>query len=346
VPKTSKEIILKKTALVLASAILVSACGGGGESGGFVAGPAAPVTAANQTAVAQDAVGTSFQLFDSAAESPLAGAVVTPDEGALMRLARAEMAKLPTYLAQAPKAIAGAVATVSLNCANGGTLVVTANDPDDSGNNVTAGDSVSIAFNSCVTGSQTANGTLAFGVDSLTGVFGSYPYSGQMTVTFGNLTLSGPNYSLQANGSMSLTTNVNGVNDMNESISAPSLTMTATYAGVFRSRSLNGYVLTHRRVPDATYTYLDSYEGGGTVTGANTLASVTVSFSTPYADRFIRRSGDLYPYTGQMTLTGMNGSKLRITAEDNDSVLLEVDATGDGTYESSTPNVPWSAIVN
>lgn len=341
------ETILKNTAIVLVAAGLLSACGGGGGSGGgSSAGPAAPISAANQTTVAQDAVATSFQLFDSSAKSPMSAAAEAPDESALMQLAWAEMAKLPSYLANAPKVIGGAIASVSANCANGGTVVITANDADDSGEGVTTGDSVSIAFNSCVTGSQTANGSLGFVVNSVTGTYGTYPYAGQMTMSFGNLALSGPGYSLGANGNVTLSTAVNGVNSISESISAPSLTVSATYAGVTRSRSLNGYVLVHDRVPDATYTYLDSYEGGGMVTGSNTLASVTVTFSTPNATRFIRRAADVYPYTGQMTLTGMNNTKLRITAQDNQYVTLEVDANGDGTYESSTPNVLWSTIRN
>ncbi len=343
---TNKEIILKKTAIVLATAVMLSACGGGGGgSGGTAAGPAAPISAANQDVVAQDSVSASFQLFDSAARSPLAGAAVTPDESALTQLAWAEMAKLPTYLANAPKVMAAGVASVSVNCANGGSIVVTANDADNSGNGVTAGDSVSIAFNSCVTGTQTANGTLGFVVTSMNGVFGTYPYSGQLTMSFGNLTLSGNGYSLGATGNVTLSTEVTALNTMNESISAPAFTVSATYAGVTRSRSLSGYAVTHTREPDGASTYLDSYYGTGTVTGSNTLATVTVSFSTPVGTKFIRRAADRYPYAGQMTLTGMNNSKLRITAVDNLNATLEVDANGDDAYESSK-SVLWSTLVN
>lgn len=338
---------MRKTAIILASAAFLVACGGGGDSSTTTttAGPAAPISAANQEVVARDALGTSFQLFDSAASSPMASAAVaTPDEGALMQLARAEMAKLPTYLANAPKVLGAAQATVPADCANGGTFVVTANDADNSGNGVTAGDSVSIAFNNCVTGTQTANGTLGFNVDSMTGPFGSYPYAGQLTMSFGNLSLTGSGYSLSANGSVTLSTAVNGTNSISESLSAPSFTASASYAGVTRSRSLNGYVLVHDRTPVGA-SYEDSYEGGGTVTGSNTLASVTVSFITPNATRFIRRAGESYPYTGQMTLTGMNNSRLRITAVDNLNVQLEVDADGNGIYEGSN-TVPWITVIH
>lgn len=334
---------MRKTVIILASAALLSACGGGGDGGGVTsAGPAAPISAANQEAVAQDALGTSFQLLDSAAQSPLVAAVVT-DERALMRRARAEMAKLPTYIANAPKAVAGAVFSEQANCTSGGTVVVTANDADNN-SVLSQGDSLAIAFNSCGEGAETLNGTLAFSVGPVSGTVGVYPYSGEITMSFGNLTLSGAGYSFHANGSVTLQTAVNGVNAISEGVSAPSLTMSATYAGVTRSRSLNGYIAVHDRTPDATYTYLDAYTGGGMVTGSNTLASVSATFTTPIP--FVRRAADLYPYVGQMVLTGMNNSKLRITAEDNDSVMLEVDADGDGAYESSTPNVPWSTIVH
>lgn len=337
---------MKKTVLALScTAFLVACGGGGGGGGGTAAGPATPISAANQTTVAQDVLSSSFQLFDSAAQSPVAAAAIAKDERALMQLARAEMAKLPDYLAHAPKAVAGAVVSQSYSCPNGGNFVITANDAD--GNNVLShGDSLTIAFNNCVNGSETASGSLGFSVGGMTGTVGVYPFTANMTMTFGNLRLAGSGYVLSANGSVTLDAAVNGVNNLSESISAPSLTMSATYAGITRTRSMNGYMLVHRRTPDGACGYLDSYEGGGTVTGSNALASVTVSFSTPFATRFIRCGTQPYPYTGQMTLTGTNGAQLRITAQDASYVTLELDADGNGTYESTTPNVPWSSLVN
>ena len=45
---------------------------------------------------------------------------------------------------------------------------------------------------------------------------------------------------------------------------------------------------------------------------------------------------DQWPNVGQMTMTGASGSKTRLTANSNTQYTLEVDADGDGTYETTT----------
>jgi len=45
---------------------------------------------------------------------------------------------------------------------------------------------------------------------------------------------------------------------------------------------------------------------------------------------------DQWPYFGQMTIIGDRGSRARLTALSNTQYTLDVDADGDGTYESST----------
>ena len=71
---------------------------------------------------------------------------------------------------------------------------------------------------------------------------------------------------------------------------------------------------------------------------------MTVITSTPFQGLTSAR----HPYTGVVVATGKNNSKVRVTVHSSDpndpgAVQIEVDADGDGTYESSTL-YPWSTL--
>ncbi len=57
---------------------------------------------------------------------------------------------------------------------------------------------------------------------------------------------------------------------------------------------------------------------------------------------------DSYPYTGQLTVTGVNGASVKLTVVDNTSVTLEYDFDGNGVYGDGTDplmkTVAWSAL--
>jgi hypothetical protein len=53
---------------------------------------------------------------------------------------------------------------------------------------------------------------------------------------------------------------------------------------------------------------------------------------------------DPFPSSGQVLVTGANNSRLRITVISNTQVRLELDADGDGTFESNNV-VTWSSIL-
>ncbi len=51
---------------------------------------------------------------------------------------------------------------------------------------------------------------------------------------------------------------------------------------------------------------------------------------------FLVNYSDLFPFLGQMTITGANGSSARLTVIDNTQYTLEVDEDGDGIFETVT----------
>lgn len=181
-------------------------------------------------------------------------------------------------------------------------------------------------------------------ITALTGTYapaGSTNYNLGVALTFSNLSVSAGQSIASINGSLSLSANKNGLYSLTETIETPSLTVSGTYAGVTRSRSLTNYSATATQTPDATYTSLTSYAINGTLTSTG-LSSQTISLATPTP--FVRRGLEYYPSSGVMVIKGGSNSVVRATASDKTLVLLELDANGDGAYESNK-TVLWTSLM-
>jgi hypothetical protein len=185
------------------------------------------------------------------------------------------------------------------------------------------------------------NGTLSFAINSVSGNFGSSSYGAGMTMTFTDFTVSSAQFTASAIGTLTLSINVTGVNMLSAAISTPSLTVSGTYAGVTRTRTLADYSATMTQAPDVTYGYVTSTTVSGSLT-SSALSSQRIAFATPVP--FVTRSTDSYPSTGVMVISGASNTKLRLTALSNTEVSQELDANGDGIYESIT-TVSWNTLM-
>lgn len=330
---------MKSLAVALSTVMLVACGGGGGGSTPPVATPSATLNSSNQTIAAQDAASTAYMPLMGA--QMLTGAQ-TLDEGVLFTFARNQLDKLPSYLAAAKghSALTGAVQSQTYSCTYGGTITVSVSDADNN-NDVSAGDSVTVTANNCVESEGTLTGSLGFGIHSVTGTFGSTSYSGSLTMTFNSFTVSSSQFSANANGSLTLSVNASGVNNVSASVSTSSLSVSGTYAGVTRSRSLTNYSATSTRTPDSTYGYVTSYTLNGTLT-SSALASQAISFAT--TTPFVSLSSDYYPSSGVMVITGAANSKVKVSALSNSQVKLELDANGDDVYEGNT-TLNWNTLM-
>lgn len=334
---------MKLLAIALSSSVLV-ACGGGGGGTSTAPLPTAPtavLNSSNQNVAAEDAASTAFMPMLGA--QTLTGAQTT-DETALFSIAREQMAKLPAYMAdaKAESALTGVVQSQTAACPLGGSLTVSVNDADNNGV-LSAGDSLTIVSNSCVVSAGTTTGSLGFVINAVAGNYQSPTstnYTLGVTMNFGNFTVTTPGLVASVNGSLSLTAAANGVNTLDETISTPSLTMAGTYGGVTRSRSLTNYSATASRVPTAS-SYQTSYSIDATLTSTG-LSSQAISVATTTA--FVRQSTDVYPSSGVMLLTDSSNAKLKLTALSNTQVKEELDANGDGLYESNT-TVNWTSLM-
>lgn len=329
------------------STAFLAACGGGG-GGGTAYAPAPIVTASlnstNQGVVAQEVTSTAFSAVSNSttAVTTIIGAQ-TVDESALFSFAFSQLGKAPAYLTYAKEnaALVGAVNSRVVNCTYAGTLTVSAVDADSSGT-LTAGDSLTITGNNCNDSSLgSINGSATMTFSNLSGTLGSSSYSAGLTMTFNNLSMVNGQYNVSMNGATSLSETVTGTNAWTSTFAAPSLTSTATYAGVSRSRTLSSYSATETRSPDATYGYLTSFSFAGAVT-SSALSSQTVTFNTTTS--FVTRGGDAYPFSGVLLITGAAGTQLKLTALSSSQVKQELDANGDGTFESST-TANWNTLL-
>ena len=321
---------------------LISACGGGGGSGGSVGTaplPTAELTQANQVVVAQEAASTAFMPLLAA--QTLTGAQVT-DEAVVFSLARDQLQKLPSYmaLAKSNSRLIGVIPNETVSCDVSGSMTVSASDPDNDGV-VSAGDRVTVTSNNCVMAQGALAGTLNFEFSSLTGALNSNNYNASVTLEFDQFSITSAALSATVNGSLTMSIAMTGPNSSSESMSTPTLSMTGTYAGQVRTRSLSNYTATATTSPDATYGSLTQYDISGVVT-SSALSSNAIAFATSTV--LVRRNLDFYPYTGVISVTGANKSSIRMTALSASQVKQELDADGDGTYEANI-TVAWNSLI-
>ena len=322
-------------------AVLLVACGGGGGDGAAAPAPlgSAALTVANQQLAAQAAMSGSFVTIDGV--QALTG-VRSVDEGVLFRAARHQMDKLPVYMAAvvANKVATGVISTQVLACTISGTATVSGVDAD-SNNVVSAGDSVTVTFNSCVEPEGTLGGSVTLAVNSLSGVFGSNVYSTNITMVFGNFSVADGLFIGTLGGSMGVALNVTGPDSYVANANSPSLQVTGNYSGVIRTQTLQTFGATATRLPDVTFGYTTSFTFSGTLISSD-LSSQAVAITT--LTPFLTRGIDVYPTSGVMLVTGAANSKLRLTAISNTQVLEELDANGDGFFESLTA-VNWNTLL-
>ena len=327
---------------IAASTILV-ACGGGGGGGDSPGAPPAPsiaalatITPANYVAVAQESLSSNAFLLD--ATSLVVGAQVS-DSSSLIRFGQSQLSKTPGRIANASVQAVGATQTFTEQCAGGGTLTVVENDRNGN-QQADAGDSVVLTANNCSFDGEVLNGELSVILNSTTGNLDGYPYTLSGTLSYKNLTAQSSTTRVVANGSMTM--NIDARGDFNQSVALAidSFAVSSTYAGVTSSQTLTKYDTSLKVSPVGSgATWTSSVRG--TLT-SSTIDSKAVSIDTPVA--FVRSSSQAYPASGQAIILGAAGSKVRVTATSATNVTIDLDADGNGTYET-TVTKRWNEIL-
>lgn len=355
------------TATVIIAMMLVTGCGGGGGSSEPPASRSSvTITAANRDTVATAAMNATLGAGLASVAVPLGNAdraaaaaasvTTTRISDAVSRLRGSPVIAFALDAAFAPLGSRGSLKTAlaarpqgtitqSQPCAGGGSVTLTLNDADN--NQVaSSGDSVSIAFSQCrsaageqVNGSISVSYSMATVTPTRTDVAASMAFSNLSAVT--------PEGSTAVNGSLSLAGSQQGAVTTAQLSVSGALTVSATTPTYTDSVTLSGGLTLALIVDEA------AVPPGGGAPGATTVRIDGVISSTRLAGGTIELrtvvplreyDADPYPRQGQIVVVGAAGSQLRLTALSTATLRLELDANGDGAYESIVDQ-PWVDVI-
>lgn len=317
---------------------MVAACGGGGGDGPAPVQPTVAITAANQDQVARTSASAVVSVATAGAggiaSSGGAGVAALPSISRRVALALSTGRKT-VLAAGTAQPLASASETVA--CAYAGTITVTANDNNNNGN-PDAGDSIAFTFSNCqTTANDSANGSLAVTLASVT----ANGYSGTMTLDLvsteglrsGRIAGSVTAIYTELSTTQSRTEVLVGANGLAGTVSLGNVSETITYENAF-SISTTDTVNGTTPVSSST-TVSGAISASGLANGRIVLATPTPIFQL---------ATDAYPSSGALRATGTSGSTLLITAVDAQNVQLQLDADGNGSYDL-TSNRTWGQVL-
>lgn len=345
--QTIRQVARRRPAQVFCAALIaaaLSACGGGGGSdsgGGSVpqdsGATSTALSSSNYVAVAQQVVSSANYVLGSA--SLLTGAQsATPQ--AMTRFGIDQALRMNRWFtSQSPAVVGGASQTETDNCTGGGTMTVTITDANNNGQ-VDVGDGITIQANNCVEDGATMSGGLKVSISAVTGVFGADTYTATLALTFTNFVASlGGGDSITGNGQMNLGISASGGNRFSVTVDVPNFDASGKLGGAAYTQKMSGYRMSLATVTSAGVTTATS-SVSGTLSGS-ALDGKKITIETPQP--FVEASNQSAPSSGQVIIHGASNSQLRLTVQAGGMVLLELDADGNGTFETASTQ-SWGSL--
>lgn len=325
----------------LALAALLAACGGGGgsdaDSGVPVVPSAAAITATNLEGVARQTLVAATYLSD--ATGLVTGAQMAPDARLLFAFTRAQLDRLPRLFGSRTRVVTGVTSTDTFACTGGGSISVQTTDNNGDGN-VNVDDSSLLTASNCVEDGATINGTIGLRFTAVSGDLNTDAYTATVAVTLQSLRATTAAGTASGSGEFTLVIASTDANTGNLGLTVPSLSVAGSFGGVADTVTMQNFSLASSWNLSAGR-LRTSTTVSGTV-GSTALAGGTVTLTT--LQPLVQFDTDVYPSSGQITATGAARSQLRLTVQSATNVLLELDATGDGTYESNVVKT-WASLV-
>jgi hypothetical protein len=335
-------------AVLLALGAGLAACGGGGGDGGGSA--TVDLTLANRDAVAHSTAASLLVLGSSTAlpvlaspggiaqrETPLSASIAgqaawTPRIPARVLGVIAQTVRAVGSPRESPMAV---ITNPPQACGVSGTATVTLNDANGDGV-PSVGEAVTVAFNQCQdTAAEVLNGSVAVTITATS------PTSFSATLSMSQLSDNATNgrHSMTLSGTLNL--------------SYTQLTSTTDHTVVTASGPVTATIHTHLPYDDTLtlqsgYVQDSRYDATAgrllsTLTGTIQSANAGGAFSVATDAQISSLDADAYPSAGLVRMTGRKGVML-LTAQSASQVKIDLDAEGDGAYESSRTDT-WDWLL-
>lgn len=341
----------------IAAALLAAACGGGGDDG-----PAPPpppslvkITMTNQDSVVRASIASLLPFVSvpvlNASPSPERVTTAMP-HGTAQGAGLNEFVRHAIGLATKPMP-ADVVRALTRyegtdNCAVSGTVKVAWDDNDES-SSLSAGDSLTITYTQCSeTPGTSVNGVMGMSLATVSISPTVQDVTGSMS--FQSLAMLDQGAGLTLNGGLGFrltdTLLSNGIDSIGTYTVGSSLTAIATggLADTFSYRA--GYSVTERdfapSMPGIATT--EAISASGRFGSAALGGDLDLATLQPFKSSYITTEGDIFPTEGQMTATGLDNTRVSLTATKTVQVQMDVCDDGDGEWEA-TKMVDWDWLL-
>lgn len=327
--------------LALSTALVLSACGGGGgDSGDRMAYPTAPVstmsvvTASNANKVAGNAYAGSTALSDSSSSLSgfLTGVSVGQPSIGVVRPALDLIRHV--YPRTSGQLLTGVTMTEA--CSGGGSLTIDAN----LSNNQTAsnGDTIMLTAKNCVEGGDTINGSLSIKMSNISGdVFNSSKWSATLDSTFTGFAVTSGADMVSVNGDMKIALTQTNSTTSSMSLSGKSLQTSVQRSGVTVGAVTLGDFSMTGSTSGTTVTSAASFAMSG-----SSSALGQFSYSVKNLQPFVS-TGGAAPSSGSLVVNGA-ASSVTLTVVAPTGVRLDFSAKGDGVTTQTT-NLSWTELL-
>jgi hypothetical protein len=327
----------RKAVTLFTSLFLIAGCGGGGGGGGGVTGPVASPgpTVAITSNNAMDVALVSYSVaLDSSEFADLSGTglFIGGTSGGSSKLdgAIAESAKLGGNGNQSQVPIPAQTQA----CEVAGDVTISGEIADPITPTLTAGDFFEIDYNNCNDGlGDVTDGLMRMDVDAFTGDLTSEAFDLTATLTMELLQVTAGQDTVTSDGDVTATIDTTNPLSLFTGISGQSMTLdTNQSAEVMTNFTSSMTVDASQQIP----TYMRSSSG----TLDSTQLSGVIRYSTPVTFQGL---GSDFPNAGEFLVQGA-ASSLRLIAENNTDVSIEIDTDGDGNVDQ-TIQTTWAELM-
>lgn len=220
-----------------------------------------------------------------------------------------------------------------------GSVVITENDTPPVGE-LNVGDTITATFNACTDEfGDEYNGTMTVGITQLTGDPDNPPFTIGISVTF-NLTITEDGDTFTATGGFNFTLSNDGAGRISIVMSGTNFSLSGMMDGAPINESLTNfrYELTY---DENTGDYTVDFSG--TISTGDLGGAVTFDTPTPFQGTTSEEFFLENPTSGVLVVSGAGGSQAILTVTGMNTVRIDIDEDGDGTFET-TINTTWDVI--